>query len=108
VVQESRHFVEQRLNSAQPGPRHEAADVHVLVDLQEQHGSPAPGSIDFFETMEKLDALSGSAGQRAPAPAPRGRPHPQPPFPAGHPGQPSDALDALLPDDFRRGHGERY
>jgi hypothetical protein len=108
VVQESRHFVEQCLKSSHPGQRPESADVHVLVDLQEQHGRPAPGSIDFFETMEKLDSLSGTPGQRAPAPAPRGRTHPQPPFPASHPAQASDALDALLPDDFLRGHDERY
>ena len=56
--------------------------------------APTPGAgIDFYQTMQKLDAISGES---SPPPS-RGRP-PQAPFPS----QGSNpALDALLPEEYR-------
>jgi len=69
------------------------------------HGqAPANQSgIDFYETMQKLDAIAGSAeahvdpqASRADAPS-RGR-HPQAPLPShGH----GETLDSLLPEEYR-------
>lgn len=105
VVQESRRFLELRFgNPAGPAAPPES-DMHVLVDLQEQPQPQAQeGSLDFFETLERLDAMAEARG-RAPNPAPRGRPaQPQSPFPA----PPGESLDVLLPEDYRRGQDERY
>jgi len=53
---------------------------------------PEPaGAIDFYQTMQKLDAIAGES------PAPRGR-QPQAPFPSSAQGQ---SLDALLPEEYR-------
>ena len=58
------------------------------------HAQPAAeGGIDFYETMQKLDAI---AGESSPPPQPRGR-QPQAPFPSQGQGQ----LDALLPEEYR-------
>jgi hypothetical protein len=55
---------------------------------------PAPNAgIDFYQTMQKLDAISGESS----APAGRGR-APQAPFPSQGSGQ---SLDALLPEEYR-------
>jgi hypothetical protein len=56
-----------------------------------------PGGIDFYETMQKLDAIAGAADpQASPSPS-RGR-HPQPPLPSQSTEQ---QLDALLPEEYR-------
>lgn len=63
------------------------------------HGqAPANQSgIDFYETMQKLDAIAGGAETHADPQASRGR-QPQAPFPSqGH----GETLDSLLPEEYR-------
>jgi hypothetical protein len=54
---------------------------------------PVEGGIDFYETMQKFDAIAGSSGVQ-----PDLGSQPQAPFPSQGQG---DALDALLPEDYR-------
>jgi len=91
--QELRHQLE---SHAAPAPRH--APHAVAADPADPFGpvpaSPAPGAgIDFYQTMQKLDAISGESQP----PAGRGR-QPQAPFPSQGSGQ---SLDALLPEEYR-------
>ena len=61
------------------------------------HHAPALGNetgIDFYQTMQKLDAIAGESG--LPEPQPGRSPHPQAPFPSQGQG-----LDALLPEEYR-------
>ncbi len=63
------------------------------------HGqAPANQSgIDFYETMQKLDAIAGGAETHVDPQASRGR-QPQAPFPSlGH----GETLDSLLPEEYR-------
>lgn len=59
-------------------------------------GHAPEGGIDFFETMQKLDAISGEPMGNAPQ-GHRGH-HPQAPFPSQGQGE---SLDALLPEEYR-------
>jgi hypothetical protein len=64
-----------------------------------QHGpAHAPeGTIDFYEALQKLDAIAGDP--RGGPPRGQAQPqHPQPPFMS----QDSETLDALLPEDHRK------
>lgn len=72
--------------------------VHVPSSNPADPFAPVPepqqaAGIDFYQTMQKLDAIAGEA---SPAPA-RGR-QPQAPFPSSGQGQ---SLDALLPEEYR-------
>lgn len=62
--------------------------------------APAPAhqsGIDFYETMQKLDAIAGGAETSVDPQASRGR-QPQAPFPSqGH----GESLDSLLPEEYR-------
>jgi hypothetical protein len=62
------------------------------------HGpAHAQSGIDFYETMQKLDAIAGAAEPAAEPPPSRGR-QPQAPLPShGH----DQSLDALLPEEYR-------
>lgn len=81
-----------------PAPSHLAAPhvAHAAVASADPFAPVAesqPGSaIDFYQTMQKLDAIAGES-----APPARGR-QPQAPFPASGHGQ---SLDALLPEEYR-------
>ena len=69
-------------------PHHPSVPAH---DPAHQSG------IDFYETMQKLDAIAGANDPGAEAPPARGR-QPQAPLPGhGH----GEALDALLPEEYR-------
>jgi hypothetical protein len=60
-----------------------------------QHTAPQSG-IDFYETMQKLDAIAGDS----PTQAPDFGHQPQAPFPSQGQGH-GEALDALLPEEYR-------
>lgn len=81
-----------------PAPSHLAAPhvAHAPVAAADPFAPVAesqPGSaIDFYQTMQKLDAIAGES-----APPARGR-QPQAPFPSSGHGQ---SLDALLPEEYR-------
>jgi len=61
------------------------------------HSHHHQSGIDFYETMQKLDAIAGAAETHADPQASRGR-QPQPPLPShGH----GESLDALLPEEYR-------
>lgn len=66
---------------------HEAApEAEVSSPFSAAYEQPQEGGIDFYETMQKLDAISGDALQEEPdAPLPNQ----------------GDALDALLPEEYR-------
>lgn len=67
------------------------APSHAPRPHQPHAQAPAPeGGIDFFETMQKLDAIAGDRGE------PSGQP--QAPFPSQGHGQ---AFDTLLPEEYR-------
>jgi hypothetical protein len=81
-----------------PAPGH-AAQGHHVVHAHPQHAAhpqealQPEGGIDFYETMQKLDAIAGPDGSLA-------QEHqPQAPFPSQ--GQPDQSLDALLPEEYR-------
>ncbi|NOT32253.1 MAG: hypothetical protein HOP15_17545 [Planctomycetes bacterium] len=87
------HELRRMLGSAQPGPvgnSPSAAHAHHASG----QGQTLEGGIDFYETMQKLEAIAGDpAGHGLPG----GR-QPQAPFPSqGH----GEALDALLPEEYR-------
>ena len=79
------------------------AHGHAHGHGHQAHGQPhaqahgQQGGIDFYETMQKLDAIAGAADpQASPSPS-RGR-QPQPPLPSQGT-EPS--LDVLLPEEYR-------
>lgn len=77
--------VRRLLGNAQSAPLGAAAP-HQAHGQQQVAGS----GIDFYETMQKLDAISGEIAQPGH--------HPQAPFPSqGH----GESLDALLPEEYR-------
>jgi hypothetical protein len=58
--------------------------------------------IDFFETMQKLDAIAGGDVGQPAQPSGRGGRQPQAPFPSPNQGQGlGESLDALLPEEYR-------
>jgi hypothetical protein len=65
------------------------------------HGQPhaqhSQGGIDFYETMQKLDAIAGASDPDAEPQASRGR-QPQPPLPSQSHDQ---TLDVMLPEEYR-------
>jgi len=79
-----------------PERRPEASAPARLEPVRHDHGQAPEGAIDFYETMQKLDAIAGGCEPRVNGPRPRQQP------PAPFPVQGSEALDALLPDDFRK------
>lgn len=84
------HELRRMLGSGQPYP------VGGSASSAHAHGqAQAPeGGIDFYETMQKLEAIAGDPSGHA---SPAGR-QPQAPFPSqGH----GEALDALLPEEYR-------
>ncbi len=86
------HELRRLLASGQVAPAASAAPVHG----HQAHGQAQPqeAGIDFYQTMQKLDAIAGEPAQHGSTP---GR-HPQAPFPSqGH----GEALDALLPEEYR-------
>jgi len=92
VSHEVRRLLDQGLSAPMP------EQVHVAQALggNTPYVQPAAeGGIDFYETMQKLDAI---AGESAP-PDTRGR-QPQAPLPSQGQGQ-GQALDALLPEEYR-------
>lgn len=58
---------------------------------------PQEGTIDFYQTMQKLDAIAGASEPQPAAGAPRPRSQPQAPFPSAG----GESLDALLPEEYR-------
>lgn len=60
-------------------------------------GHAQPGGIDFYETMQKLDAIAGASDSAADPQSARGR-QPQAPLPRqGH----DESLDVMLPEEYR-------
>lgn len=91
--QELRRHLEQPVAHAPVAPAHALAGNPADPFGPIGH-APAPSAgIDFYQTMQKLDAISGESTP----PAGRGR-QPQPPFPSQGA---NPALDALLPEEYR-------
>lgn len=95
TTQELRRQLE---SQAAPAPVHHAAAHALAANPADPFGplghAPAPSAgIDFYQTMQKLDAISGES---SPPPG-RGR-QPQAPFPSQ---SSNPALDALLPEEYR-------
>jgi hypothetical protein len=82
----------------EPDPSHHHHHAHGSAHGQahgQAHGHQS--GIDFYETMQKLDAIAGAAESPAEPQASRGR-QPQAPLPShGH----DQSLDALLPEEYR-------
>jgi len=90
--------VRRALETSAPAPLHAHVASHAPAVNPADPFAPIPEStpgsaIDFYQTMQKLDAIAGES----PSQGGRGR-HPQPPFPSHTPGQ---SLDALLPEEYR-------
>jgi len=87
------HDVRRLLGSA--APQAASAPPHASAGHAQQAQAPESG-IDFYETMQKLDAIAGEPA--------RGTPHgrqPQAPFPSQSQGESVESLDALLPEEYR-------
>ena len=103
IVTDARRLIERKLDvspSSQGSAPH-AAVPHARTAFEpdfparaEQSHAP---SIDFFETLDKLDAIAKGGASNKPGAQPRGRP-PQSPYSSAQ----GDALDALLPDPHQR------
>ncbi len=104
VVHESRRFMEHRMGGSPMSTQGRRDDPHARVELQEHEPHQGEGSLAFFETMERLDALAGSGTPQPPSQRQQPR-YSQAPFPNVQPGE---ALDSLLPDEPRGGRDERY
>jgi len=89
VAAASHHHAHQAHQAHAP---HAASHGHVAHGHATQPQPPESG-IDFYQTMQKLDAIAGESGAEAPAQPDQ----PQAPFPS----QGVDALDALLPEEYR-------
>jgi len=90
------HELRRTLESAPPARAAAPQVTHASAVNPADPFAPVPepqqaSAIDFYQTMQKLDAI---AGESSPAPA-RGR-QPQAPFPSQ-----GQALDALLPEEYR-------
>lgn len=114
------HAVDLQMRSGFEALLNASHDVRRHLDQGAFHGGPeaapasqahalgqpqAPeGGIDFFETMQKLDAIAGGDPGYPASAAPRGR-QPQAPFPSQGQGQGGQGqgqnLDALLPEEYR-------
>ena len=91
---EVRRSLEQRTRTAPAA----GLDPHGQLGLSEGEEH----SIDFYQTMQKLDAISGAEEESPARPRPGHARTPQAPFPS--PGQgpiQGEDLDALLPEEYR-------
>ena len=91
IVTDARRLIERKLDvvpSHAGAPSARTVEPDFPVRTEQSH---AP-SIDFFETLDKLDSMAANR----PGGANKGRP--QPPFPSMQ----GDALDSLLPDPHHR------
>jgi hypothetical protein len=79
------------------GPSADPTESPASAHFGQGHAPANQSGIDFYETMQKLDAIAGGAEKQADPQASRGR-QPQAPLPSmGH----GEALDALLPEEYR-------
>lgn len=79
------------------GPSATPLESSAVNPLGHGHAPSNQSGIDFYETMQKLDAIAGGAETQLDAQVSRGR-HPHAPLPSqGH----GESLDALLPEEYR-------
>lgn len=79
------------------GPSPAAPESPAGAHFGQGHAPANQSGIDFYETMQKLDAIAGSTEKHPDPQAPRGR-QPQAPLPSiGH----GESLDSLLPEEYR-------
>ncbi len=110
-VDERIHALDLQVRSGLETVANLVQDTHRMLGRRSEGGAPGGAEhmgqsgggqapIDFFETLDKLDAMGGGAqpGNRQAAPQ-KGR-QPQAPFPSQSQG--GEALDVFMPEDHRR------